>query len=74
MKESCKLPDGSDDIKKSSILLEIYSLEINFHMETTNIPKIREIYEKTKNISSNVIDRKTMGIIKDTHGKILMMY
>lgn len=73
IKESCRLPDGSDDMKKSSVLLEVYSLEINLHMKTMNIPKIREIYEKTKNISSAIADPRTMGIIKDTHGKMLMM-
>jgi len=73
IKESCRLPDGSDDMKKSSVLLEVYSLEINLHMKTMNIPKIREIYEKTKNISSAIADPRTMGIIKDTHGKMLMI-
>ena len=61
-------------MKKSSVLLEVYSLEINVHMQTMNIAKIKEIYDKTKNISSAIADPRTMGIIKDTHGKMLMMY
>ena len=73
MKESCRLPDGTDDMKKSSVLLEVYSLEINVHMQTMNIAKMREIYDKTRNISSAIADPRTMGIIKDTHGKMLMM-
>lgn len=73
IKESCRLPDGTDDMKKSSVLLEVYSLEINVHMQTMNIGKMREIYEKTKNISSAIADPRTMGIIKDTHGKMLMI-
>jgi len=74
VKESCRLPDGSDDMKKSSVLLEVYSLEIGVHMQTMNIAKIKELYNKTKNISSAIADPRTMGIIKDTHGKMLMMY
>jgi len=73
IKESCRLPDGSDDMKKSSVLLEVYSLEINVHMQTMNLAKIKEIYNKTKNISSAIADPRTMGVIKDTHGKMLMI-
>jgi hypothetical protein len=43
-------------------------------MQTMNIAKIKELYNKTKNISSAIADPRTMGIIKDTHGKMLMMY
>ena len=28
LKKNCRLPDGTDDEKKSSILMEIYSIEI----------------------------------------------
>lgn len=39
-----------------------------------NLAKIKELYNKTKNISSAIADPRTMGIIKDTRGKMLMMY
>ncbi len=37
------------------------------------IPRIKEIYYKTKSISITVADPRTMGVIKDTHGKMLMI-
>lgn len=73
IKSNCRLPDGSDDPKKSSSLLEVYSLEINLHMQTMNMPRIKEIYYKTKSISITVADPRTMGVIRDTHGKMLMI-
>jgi len=73
LKQSCRTPDGKDDPKKSSILLEIYSLEINLYMQTMNLQKLREIYKKTKYLSSAICDPRTNAIIKDTHGRMLLM-
>jgi len=33
LKDSCMLPDGSENPKKGNQLLEVYSLEIQMHME-----------------------------------------
>jgi len=48
LKQSCRTPDGKDDPKKSSILLEIYSLEINLYMQAMNLQKLKDIYKKNK--------------------------
>jgi len=73
LKQSCRTPDGKDDPKKSSILLEIYSLEINLYMQAMNLQKLKDIYKKTKYLSSAICDPRTNAIIKDTHGRMLLI-
>jgi len=43
---SCMLPDGSENPKKGNQLLEVYSLEIQMHMEKKDTKKVKELYEK----------------------------
>jgi len=53
--------------------MEIYSLEIDLYMQTMNLKKLREIYKRTKNLSSAICDPKTNAIIKNAHGIMLLM-
>lgn len=44
--KSCQKPDGSDDQKKGTQLLEVYAIEIQMYTETKNNKKlkVRNIY------------------------------
>lgn len=46
LKKSCMLPDGSENPRKGNQLLEVYSLEIQMHMEKKDTKKVKEFYEK----------------------------
>jgi len=46
LKDSCMLPDGSENPRKGNQLLEVYSLEIQMHMEKKDTKKVKELYEK----------------------------
>jgi len=46
LKDSCMLTDGTENPKKGNQLLEVYSLEIQMHMEKKDTKKVKELYEK----------------------------
>lgn len=72
LKLTCKNPDGSDDLSKSTYLLEIYCLEIQLCAATRNTKKLRQIYPKTLNLNAAVADPRIMGIIREEGGKMHM--
>lgn len=39
--KSCQKPDGSDDQKKGTQLLEVYAIEIQMYTETKNNKKLK---------------------------------
>lgn len=46
LRKSCQKPDGSDDQKKGTQLLEVYAIEIQMYTETKNNKKlkVRNVY------------------------------
>jgi COP9 signalosome complex subunit 2 len=44
--KSCQEPDGSDDPKKGTQLLEVYALEIQMYTATKNNKKLKSLYAK----------------------------
>jgi len=69
--DRCKLPDGRDDAKaKGSELIEIYALELKIAAITKNALRLRELYEKTKNLTAAVKNPKSQSIIKECWGKM----
>ena len=72
IKDACTLPDGSDDPKKSEYLLEVYSIEIRVLISQKRKKELKEVYSKTKRLSSSINDPKIMAVIKETSGKMLM--
>ncbi len=46
LRDSCMLPDGSENAKKGGQLLDVYALEIQMHMERKDRKKTKELYEK----------------------------
>lgn len=72
-KGRCTTPSGIIDEKKSGSLLELYSIEIQICIARKDHQRMKEVYEKTKNLSSAIVDPKSMAIIKETSGKLLMI-
>ncbi len=70
--DCCRNPDGSDDITKANILLEVYCLEIQLCSITLDSLRMREIYPKTLNLNAAISDPRTMGIIREEGGKLHM--
>eukprot|EP00457_Paulinella_chromatophora_P006766 gb/GEZN01006785.1/.p1 GENE.gb/GEZN01006785.1/~~gb/GEZN01006785.1/.p1 ORF type:complete len:465 (+),score=56.78 gb/GEZN01006785.1/:188-1396(+) len=69
--ERCKLPDGKDDAKnKGSELLAIYALELKMASATANSVRMRELYERTRDLTAAVKDPKVQSVIKECWGKM----
>eukprot|EP00005_Dracoamoeba_jomungandri_P002331 CAMPEP_0174261040 /NCGR_PEP_ID=MMETSP0439-20130205/11197_1 /TAXON_ID=0 /ORGANISM="Stereomyxa ramosa, Strain Chinc5" /LENGTH=462 /DNA_ID=CAMNT_0015345451 /DNA_START=17 /DNA_END=1405 /DNA_ORIENTATION=+ len=45
LKQSCMLPDGTENPKKGNQLLDIYALEIQMYMEKKDTKKVQDLYE-----------------------------
>lgn len=69
----CKTQQGQVDEKKSGALLELYSIEIQICIANKDHQRMKNVYEKTKNLSSAIVDPKSMAIIKETSGKLMML-
>jgi COP9 signalosome complex subunit 2 len=72
LKQICQNPDGSDDLSKGTLLLEIYCLEIQLCSATNNAARMKRIYPKTLNLNAAVADPRIMGIIREEGGKMQM--
>jgi COP9 signalosome complex subunit 2 len=53
LEESCRLPDGSENPKKASLLLDVYALQIQLHMERKDRKKTKELSEKGFALAKN---------------------
>jgi len=69
---SCETPDGADDSKKGTQLLEVYALEIQMHTATKNNKKLKSLYSKALQIKSAIPHPKIMGVIRECGGKMHM--
>ena len=58
--KSCQGPDGADDPKKGTQLLEVYALEIQMHTATKNNKKLKSLYAKALQIKSAIPHPKIM--------------
>lgn len=70
--KSCQKPDGSDDQKKGTQLLEVYAIEIQMYTETKNNKKLKQLYQKALAIKSAIPHPRIMGIIHECGGKMHM--
>ena len=70
--KSCEGPDGTDDPKKGTQLLEVYALEIQMHTATKNNKKLKSLYSKALQIKSAIPHPKIMGVIRECGGKMHM--
>eukprot|EP01135_Chromosphaera_perkinsii_P001748 Nk52_evm17s210 gene=Nk52_evmTU17s210 len=69
---SCKMSDGSDDLKKGTQLLEIYALEIQMYTAQKNNKKLKALYERSLMIKSAIPHPLIMGVIRECGGKMHM--
>lgn len=69
---SCQNPDGTDDIKKGSQLLEIYAMEIQMYTEQRNNKKLKQLYQKALAVKSAIPHPRILGIIRECGGKMHM--
>jgi COP9 signalosome complex subunit 2 len=53
LEESCKLPDGGDNPKKASLLLDVYALQIQLYMDRKDRKKTKELSEKGFALAKN---------------------
>lgn len=74
MQSICTLRDGSEDLNKSSQLLEVYAIEIQLlELRKGTLSRLKEIMAKcSRGASSAVSNPRTMAIIREHAGKILM--
>lgn len=69
----CLLPDGQEDNKKSSQLLDIFILEIQIATVLNDRKKQKKLYDRCMSIFSNgavVLNPKSTGIIRECGGKM----
>ena len=76
MRSTCCLPDGSDDIAaKGSQLLELYSIElqrISKSKTKTPLRRLKDVMNRCLQANSAVANPRSMAIIREHAGKILM--
>lgn len=67
---SCRNDDGTDDLKKGTQLLEIYSLEIQMYTVRKNNKELKKLYNQSLRIKSAIPHPLTMGVIRECGGKM----
>jgi COP9 signalosome complex subunit 2 len=70
---SCQAPDGSDDQRKGTQLLEVYAVEIQMHTEQKNTKKLKQLYTRALGVKSAIPHPRIMGIIRECGGKMHMV-
>jgi COP9 signalosome complex subunit 2 len=69
--KSCLTASGQDDKKnKGSELLEIYALQIKLSFAAHDANKMKELYEKTKDLTAAVKDPRSQSIIRECWGQM----
>jgi len=67
--KACLTSDGQDDKKtKGSELLEIYAEELKISAAMGDSVKLKELYEKTKDLTAAVKDPRSQSIIRECWG------
>lgn len=70
LKQSCLTPEGTEDHKKGTQLLEIIQIDIQMSTTTKDNKKLKLLYEKSKQIKSAIPHPLTKGIIHECGGKM----
>jgi COP9 signalosome complex subunit 2 len=69
---SCRGPDGQDDPKKGSQLVDIYAVEIQLHTELKNNARLKQLYYKALSINSAIPHPRILGTIRECGAKMHM--
>jgi COP9 signalosome complex subunit 2 len=64
--------DGAPDLKKATLLLEVYAIEMQMCSAQKNFKRLKELYDKSLSIKTAIPHPKIMGIIRENGGKMHM--
>jgi hypothetical protein len=64
--------DGTPDLKKATLLLEVYAIEMQMCSAQKNFKRLKELYDKSLSIKAAIPHPKIMGIIRENGGKMHM--
>lgn len=67
---SCKDKNGNDDKTKGAQLLEVYAIRIQVVTARNDSVALNELFERTKMLSADINDPKSMSVIKECWGKM----
>ena len=67
---SCLTPEGQEDQKKGTQLMEIIQIDIQMSTLRKDNKKLKQLYEKSKQIKSAIPHPLTKGIIHECGGKM----
>jgi hypothetical protein len=70
--QKCTNPDGTPDLKKATLLLEVYALDIKMCAALRHFKRLKELYGKSLNIRSAIPHPVIMGTIRENGGKMHM--
>jgi COP9 signalosome complex subunit 2 len=70
--QKCTTPEGQPDLKKATLLLEVYAIEIQMYSAQKNFKKLKELYDKSLGIKSAIPHPRIMGIVRECGGKMHM--
>ena len=72
MLQKCTTKDGLPDLKKATLLLEVYAIEIQMYSAQKNFKKLKELYDKSLSIKSAIPHPRIMGTVRECGGKMHM--
>jgi hypothetical protein len=70
--QNCTGADGKPDLKKATNLLKVYALDLQMSAAQSNFRRVKELYDKCLAIQSAISHPHTMGIIRESGGKMHM--
>lgn len=70
--QKCTTAEGNPDLKKATLLLEVYAIEIQMYSAQKNFKKLKELYDKSLSIKSAIPHPRIMGIVRECGGKMHM--
>lgn len=70
--KACENEDGTNDLKKATLLLEVYAIEIQMYTAQRNYKKLKELYDSALSIKSAIPHPRVLGIIRECGGKMYM--
>ena len=70
--QKCLNADGTPDLKKATLLLEVYAIEIQMCSAQKNFKRLKELYDRALSIKSAIPHPRIMGIIREHGGKMHM--
>lgn len=72
LNQKCTTKDGLPDLKKATLLLEVYAIEIQMYSAQKNFKKLKELYDKSLSIKSAIPHPRIMGTVRECGGKMHM--